>query len=141
MKCPSGFAEVNLVPDSTPVLRRAARLQIVDGLLTVFDEEWTELGVYERHWVDVQSADDGTNETSGAFRVGGSGQFDLVGDQVSTLVGCVHADPNGAPTGQCEKVRNPEVLDVARRVQLLDGLLTFYNAEGTAIGVYHRFRP
>ena len=178
MKCPPGFSERNLVPDSTPVLRDATRLQIVDGLLTLFDADWTELGVYERHWVDVQpgelvgrwapielfgeppsfegtlartmplvrfwedhySADDGTNDTTGALRVGESGQFDLVGRQAMTLVGCFHTDPKGTPIGQCRKVRNPEVLDNATRVQLLDGLLTFFNAEGTAIGVYHRVR-
>jgi hypothetical protein len=72
--------------------------------------------------------------------VGASGQFDLIGRQATTLVGCIHTDAKGAPTGQCKKVRNPEVLDVATRVQFLDGLLTFYNAEGTAIGVYHRVR-
>jgi hypothetical protein len=178
MRCPPGFFEESLVPDSTAVLRSATRLQVVDGLLTIFDEDWTELGVYERHWGDVQpgelvgrwapvelfghppslegilsptmpgvrfwedhyTADDGINETSGAFRVRESGEFDLVGHQFSTLVGCVPSDDEGMAAGQCKKVRNPEVLDVATRVQLLDGLLTFYSAEGTGIGVYHRVR-
>jgi len=37
-------------------------------------------------------------------------------------------------------VQNPDVLNVAARLQLRDNLLTFYDADGTEIGRYHRVR-
>ena len=73
-------------------------------------------------------ADDGVNDTSGLFRLG-SGAAWCTSDLGTTLVGCL---------GDCPKVRNADVIQSAVRVQLVNGLLAFYDADGHMIGLYRR---
>ena len=73
-------------------------------------------------------ADDGVNDTSGLFRLG-SGAAWSTSDLGTTLVGCL---------GDCPKVRNADVIQSAVRVQLVNGLLAFYDADGHMIGLYRR---
>ena len=81
-----------------------------------------------RFEADTVIADDGMNDTSGHFALATGGVWSTA-DLGTTLVGCL---------GDCPKVRNPDVIQSAVRVQLIDGLLAFYDADGHVIGLYLR---
>jgi len=169
MRCPPGYAEDQMVPDSSVVLRDAQRVQVAGDLLTFYGADDRVLGTYQRDWVPVRpgqlvaswrpvrlfgeepqpvkgrmpllhfhgsfggegdwvSADDGINDTSGQFEIGDGGTWST-SDLGSTLVGCL---------GDCQKVRNPDVIQSAVRVQLINGWLAFYGTDGHVIGLYRR---
>ena len=73
-------------------------------------------------------ADDGVNDTSGAFAIGEGGAWST-GRLGTTAVGCI---------GGCPLVRNPDVIMSATHVQLFNGELAFFDAESHLIGLYHR---
>jgi len=161
--CLPGAVGSGLEPDSGRVLREARRITLVGDELTFVGSGGAVLGTYTRNWLDVSagelsgrwrpirlfgeeaqringrvmllsfygdrvSAADGVNTTSGTFAIrrGGIWTTSYLG---STLVGC---------GGPCARVRNPDVIESASRVQFLGDLLAFFGADSHLIGLYRR---
>jgi len=152
------------------VLQTAYRVQVVAGVLTFYDPQDTQIATYSRYWETVDpaallgrwrpvrlfgervsvegtrfrriplvtlrddsyTAEDGINETQGHYAVGSSGKF-RSWDEFTTLLPC-------GPTVEDCGIGNPWLLMQAARLQLRGNVLTFYDADSTEIGRYHRVR-
>jgi hypothetical protein len=94
-------------------------------------KDWTPDGIYfdNRHRL-ATTTPDGCGGISGIFRLWQDGRFCPILEEPFYGYGCGrHAHP---------EVLNEDVLTTAYRVQVVAGVLTFYDANDTRIATYHR---